>query len=97
MSLEELIERSVERAVERALRRMREEPAVPAELLTISEAAQLAKVEPSTIRAWMKRGLTKYGTARSPRVRRDQLLTFKQVPDEEAGIEELAARLLGRK
>jgi len=48
------------------------------ELLTPAQAAELLKVQPATLRAWVRRGaLTNHGSLRAPRYRRSEVLSVK--------------------
>lgn len=79
MSLDELIAQAVEKRLAPLVERMERALATTGttgdELLTPREAAQLAKISATTLREWRKRGALKnYGSARSPRYRRSEVL-----------------------
>lgn len=66
------------------------------ELLRYKEAAKVAKVCEGTIRAWVKsRRLKRYGSARVPLVRRDELLNLQPVVEDTGpGLDPEAAATL---
>jgi len=71
------------------------------EFLSVKQAAALAGVCPSTVRGWIRQGhLKRYGTARLPRLRRVELVTFlaHPVPSDvpTASIHEQAEAILSR-
>ena len=71
------------------------------ELLTVKQAASLAKVRPATVRRWIREGLlTPRGRARGLRVSRAQLLSIPAEPPRPADTKSesakaKASRLLG--
>lgn len=80
MHLEALIEAAVERAVSRFFEK-RTTAEVRPELLTVKQAAELAKVSEDTIRDWVNQGLlTRYGSPGAIRIRSDELLNVKPKP-----------------
>jgi excisionase family DNA binding protein len=74
----------------------------PDEFLSVREAAQLARVSPATVRAWLRRAeLKRFGTVRLPRIRRADLIRFmaSQAPretEQPRTIEEQAESILSR-
>lgn len=94
--LEAAIEAAVARGIREGLASLRPaEP--PTELLPVSKAARLANVSEATIRAWLKEGLLpRYGTARVTRVRREDVLSVREVSEASAkSPEQLVERLMG--
>jgi excisionase family DNA binding protein len=50
-------------------------------LMTVAEAAAIAKISPRTIHRWIKRGwVIGYGLGRSPRVLLDDVLPLRTYP-----------------
>jgi len=71
------------------------------EFLSVKQAAALAGVCAATVRGWLRQGhLKRYGTARLPRLRRAELVTFlaSPLPSEvpTASIHEQAEAILSR-
>lgn len=70
------------------------------EYLTTDEAASMARVEPATIREWVRRGdLRRHQAGRELRVRRDELAAFLasgRRSEAEHNVESLAAKILQR-
>jgi excisionase family DNA binding protein len=77
--LRELMRQAVEDAIDAKLGSLvshRDRPEHP-EYLTTKEAARIARVEPDTVRDWLKSGrLARHGTTRHLLVRLDQLEAF---------------------
>lgn len=98
MTLECLLEGMLERAVDKALERRLKPQTIPAELLTIKDAAVAASVSEATVRQWLKDSiLRRYGTGRTVRVRRDELLSLTpKMENSERTGEDIAAALLGK-
>lgn len=97
MSLEETLRQIVREELRAALNE-RPAPSAPDELLTTKQAAEVAKVQPATIRAWARGGeLKRYGTAKKARWRRSEVLALKPKPSAAAeGVKATAQRLMGR-
>lgn len=80
MVLEDALTQVIRDAVREAVRELAPaftpQPAAPVdELLTIAEAAVLAKVSAPTIQKWLRaKKLTRYGTGRNTRLSRSELL-----------------------
>ena len=70
------------------------------EFLTTEEAATVARVEPATVREWVRRGdLRRHQAGRELRVRRDELEEFLangRRSETEHTVEGLAVKILGR-
>jgi hypothetical protein len=72
------------------------------DFLSAREAAQVARVSPATIRAWLRRAeLKRYGTVRLPRIRREDLIRFmasqvQRETEQPRTIEEQAASIFAR-
>lgn len=68
--------------------------------LTTEDAAAIARVEPATVREWVRRGdLRRHQAGRELRVRRDELeafLTTGRRSDDEHNVEALAVKILGK-
>lgn len=68
--------------------------------LSTEEAASIAKVEPATIREWVRRGdLQRHHAGRHLRIRRDNLERYLEVgrrPEGEQNVEDLATRILAK-
>jgi len=79
---------------------LRASPAAPDDFLSVREAARMAGVCPATVRTWLRSGrLTRYGSARLPRVRRADLLRFLSMPEgtsQDRSIHEQADSILSR-
>ncbi len=77
-------------------------PGTSEEFLSVKKAAALAGVCPATVRGWLRQGhLKQYGTARLPRIRRAEFVTFLAHPPrfetQPASIEAQAEALLSRR
>jgi excisionase family DNA binding protein len=97
VSIEEAIEQAVARAVAKVIHEVRASGERPAlQLLTVREAADVARVSEATIRAWIRDGmLPRCGSAHVTRVRMDDLLAVRPKPTlAETPVEELAAELM---
>jgi excisionase family DNA binding protein len=94
------LEQAIERIVRRVLAERDIKPANDSAYLSVSEAAQLARVTPYTIRRWVKRGeLTRHEAGTRVLVKRDELerlLKCEVVPiDAKLSPEERARRRFG--
>ena len=98
-----MFEEAIRTIVREELRPIREAlatlkaPAAAAEMMTGTEAAELARRSPETIRAWVRGGkLKRYGANGRLLVRRDEMLKLLQSETErmtEDELDEIASRV----
>lgn len=100
MTLEEQIRETVRTVVREELRQaLAELRPNSAELLSVEEAAELAGVNPATVRKWMRQGLRRHGAGRVWRVLRSDLLAWlesgaRQAPQGEPTDEDIERRVV---
>lgn len=101
-SLEDQIATAIEQRIgarlEKTLARLLVDLGGADELLTVAQAAKVAKVKPSTIRSWIRKGhLVSRGKAKGLRVSRKELVALRRedIPSNESAAD-AARRLMGR-